>query len=86
MRWRAAEARPIADFVLRVRFLDGTEGVVDMIRLVHSETAGVFRALADPAVFRQVRVECGAVTWPGDLDLAPDAMYRAITAEGRWTL
>jgi hypothetical protein len=26
----------------------------------------------------------GAVTWPGDLDLAPDAMYRAINEQGNW--
>jgi len=28
----------------------------------------------------------GAVTWPGEIDLAPDAMYAEITATGAWTL
>jgi hypothetical protein len=28
----------------------------------------------------------GAVTWPGEIDLAPDAMYAAIAAEGKWAL
>jgi hypothetical protein len=26
------------------------------------------------------------VTWPGELDLAPDAMHAAILAHGEWLL
>jgi len=36
------------------------------------------RRLTDLALFEQVFVEHGAVTWPGEIDLAPDAMYRKI--------
>ena len=32
------------------------------------------------------RVENGFVPWPGDLDLAPDAMCRAIKSCGEWVL
>ncbi len=28
----------------------------------------------------------GAVTWPGEIDLAPDAMYLEIEAAGIWML
>jgi hypothetical protein len=44
----------------------------------------VFAALRDPALFAQVRVECGVVTWPGGLGLAPDAMHEAIRQRGEW--
>jgi hypothetical protein len=47
---------------------------------------GVFEPLKDPAVFSQVRVEAGAVTWPGEIDLAPDAMYNEIKRSGEWIL
>ena len=40
----------------------------------------------DPVYFRQVFVDHGAVAWPGDVDLAPDAMYAAIKAQGVWLL
>lgn len=83
MPWRVESVRAVG-FDLSVRFLDGTEGVVEMGPLIRSEQAGVFQQLADPAVFAQVRVEMGAVTWPGEIDIAPDAMYRAIKAHGRW--
>ncbi len=86
MPWRVAAVETLSGFRLRVRFLDGTEGEVDMNALVHAPTAGVFAALADPAVFGEAGVVHGAVTWPGDIDLAPDAMYRAIKASGTWVL
>ena len=59
---------------LSVRFGDGTAGVVEMAGLIASADAGVFAALRDPARFAEAFVEMGAVVWPGDLDLAPDAM------------
>jgi hypothetical protein len=53
---------------------------------VHSPKAGVFAALADPLLFAQVQLDYGAVTWPGELDLAPDAMYAAIQEHKVWAL
>jgi hypothetical protein len=82
--WRLTEVETLPNFSLRVRFNDGTEGVVELASLLNSPHAGVFVALRDENRFRQARVEVGAVTWPGNLDLAPDAMYRAIKEHGRW--
>lgn len=83
--WRVAEVRALSGHRLAVRFVDGTQGEVDASRLVFGSQPGVFERLRDPALFAQVRIEHGAVTWPGDLDLAPDAMHEAIKANGRWT-
>ncbi|MDQ6830437.1 MAG: DUF2442 domain-containing protein [Gemmatimonadota bacterium] len=82
--WRVIEARALADYRLSVRFADGTRGEVNLSRLVLGSAPGVFAALRDEALFAQVRVEHGAVSWPADLDLAPDAMYEAIRAKGCW--
>lgn len=84
--WRVAAVEALPDRILRVRFNDGLEGVVEMRREVHGPDAGVFAALADPDLFKAARVEFGAVTWPGEIDLAPDAMHAAIKAHGRWVL
>lgn len=73
-------------FRLWVRFDDGVEGEVDMSERVHSPRAGVFAALADPEIFAQAHIEHGAVTWPGELDLAPDAMHDEIEKNGIWYL
>lgn len=59
---------------------------MDLTALIHSPGAGVFATLADPSLFAQARVEYGAVTWPGEVDLAPDAMYAEIKKSGKWVL
>ena len=82
--WRIAEVEALPGLRLQVRFNDGTAGIVEMAEFIHSEAAGVFAPLQDEQLFRRVKVSLGAVTWPGDLDLAPDAMHRAITACGIW--
>ena len=86
MPWRVVEVYALTEFKLRVIFQDGLSGVVDMVRQIHSAEAGVFAPLADPKLFAQVFVAHGAVTWPGELDLAPDAMHRAIQSRGIWVI
>jgi hypothetical protein len=82
--WRLAHVEVLPGFRLHVRFNDGTEGNVELSGFLNSASAGIFAALRDARRFAQARIECGAVTWPGDLDLAPDAMHRAIQAHGTW--
>jgi hypothetical protein len=83
MDWSVVSVEPKPPLALTVTFRDGTEGTVCF---EESHLGGVFAALKDPEIFRQVRVEYGAVTWPGDVDLAPDAMYREIKRSGEWVL
>jgi acyl-CoA-binding protein len=68
---------------LQVRFADGTEGKV---QFEASHLTGVFSVLKDPALFKQAHIEDGAVVWPGNIDLAPDAMYDSIKSDGIWVL
>jgi hypothetical protein len=83
MHWDVVSVKPVSPLELSVLFMDGTEG---RVRFESSHLTGVFEALNTPEVFRQARVEEGAVTWPGEIDLAPDAMYREIKRAGEWVL
>ncbi|HEY1897647.1 MAG TPA: DUF2442 domain-containing protein [Terracidiphilus sp.] len=83
MQWTVVSVEPKPPLVLRVRFFDGTEGTV---RFEPSHLTGVFEPLKNPTFFSQARVACGVVTWPGDIDLAPDAMYQEIQRTGEWVL
>lgn len=83
MEWDVIDVRPIAPLVLKVKFADGTVGSV---RFERTHLTGVFEALNDPDIFQKAFVEDGAVAWPGNVDLAPDAMYSAIKAQGEWIL
>ena len=82
--WRVVEVRALPDYHLFVKFVDGTTGEVDLSRILLGDKAGIFAALRDPALFAEVYVEYGAVMWPGEIDLAPDAMYDEIKKRGRW--
>ncbi len=84
--WRLCEVRPLESYRLYVKFIDGLEGFVDLSKLIMSETAGVFMVLRDPQLFKSVYLNFGSVTWPGDLDLAPDAMYDEIKNKGEWVV
>jgi hypothetical protein len=84
--WRVKAVETLDGYRLHVRFIDGLEGEVDMSEFVRAPDAGVFAVLADPDVFAQAYVELGAVTWPGELDLAPDAMHHEIEKNEVWKL
>ena len=84
--YRVAEVKALPGWRLHVRHNDGVEGVVDMAGLVHSPRAGVFATLRDVALFEQVFLDLGAVTWPNELDLAPDRMHDEIVAHGECVL
>jgi hypothetical protein len=74
---RVVEARPVRDFIVHLRFADGTEGDVDL----HDELYGeLFEPLKDPALFQQFSVhpEFQTLTWPNGADLAPEFLYEKV--------
>jgi hypothetical protein len=73
----------VVPLALQVKFQDGTIGKV---RFENSHLTGVFQALKNTAIFDQVHINNGAIAWPGDIDLAPDAMYAQIQSHGEWIL
>jgi len=83
MHWDVVAVKAIAPLALQVQFSDGTAG---QVRFEASHLQGVFEPLSDPLFFQQAFVDDGVVAWPGNVDLAPDAMYDAIKARGEWLL
>jgi hypothetical protein len=71
---KVLEAKYAHDFIVHVRFADGTEGDVDLNDELHGE---IFEPLKDPAVFRTVSVhpEFHTLCWPNGADLAPEFLY-----------
>ena len=69
----------LRDHVLRLLFGDGTAGDVDFSG---EDWTGVLEPLGDPVFFAQVRAdpEAGTITWPGDLDMAPEPLYEQARA------
>ena len=62
---------------LWLRYTDGAEGEVD---LSHLAGRGVFKVWQSRNAFEAVRIGAsGALEWPGDVDLCPDAVYLRLT-------
>ncbi|NQU23605.1 MAG: DUF2442 domain-containing protein [Candidatus Nealsonbacteria bacterium] len=74
---KVIEAKYVRDFVLHLRFADGTEGDVD---LGDKLGGGVFAPLCDPAYFRQATVhpELHTVVWPNGADFAPEFLHERV--------
>lgn len=84
--WRLKKVIPHPNYMLEVKFIDGTYGTVKMSELVKSDKSGIFMVLKDLSLFNQVYIQHGAITWPGEIDLAPDAIYEAIKIYGECIL
>ncbi|MDO9012480.1 MAG: DUF2442 domain-containing protein [Gallionella sp.] len=72
--WRVSRVEALPSFRLYVQFEDDTDGIVDMAKFLERE-CGVFKILRNVEAFKAVYVAHGAVTWPDELDLAPDRMH-----------
>ncbi len=83
MDWDVVSATVIEHLEFSVTFADGLSG---RVRMLPSHLFGVFAPLGDPAVFKRIQVSDGFVSWPGDIELAPDAMHEAIRHHGEWVL
>ncbi len=74
---RIIEVRHLADYVLFLRFADGTAGQIDLAEELWGE---VFEPLKDLERFREVGLhpELGALVWPNGADFAPEFIYRQV--------
>lgn len=84
--WRIRSMTPLDNYCLSIQFMDGLDGLADLSGIVLEENSGVFAVLRDIHFFKQAYIDRGAITWPGNLDLAPDAMYDAIRETGKYIL
>ncbi len=72
---RIKSVTPLADFRVKLVFLDGSEKVMDLRPLL---VGLIFEPLRnDPAKFREVRVDedFGGLEWPNGADICPDLLY-----------
>lgn len=70
---------PLAGYRIRIRYVDGVEGEVDLSHLVGK---GVFSLWNDPLAFDNVQIgSSGEIKWNDEVDLCPDALYLEITGK-----
>ena len=66
-------AEYVANTLIKVTFSNDAILICDLMHLLGS---GVFKTLSDPDKFRQFSVNDGVVEWPGEIDIAPEYLYK----------
>lgn len=69
---RVIAAQYVRDYLIRLKFSNGTEKTVDFSRWLHGE---VFRPLVNKREFRRFFVAGGTVCWPNGADIAPETLH-----------
>jgi hypothetical protein len=72
MRWDVVSVKPIESYCIHVCLRDGSAGVFDMKPYLAN---GLFQELKDPAYFKRVGIQLGAVTWPNGQDISPETLH-----------
>ena len=74
MNYLVEEARHVRDYVVWLRFRDGTSGEIDLEPELWGE---MFEPLKDPEFFRSFKVdpECHTIVWPNGADFAPEFLH-----------
>jgi hypothetical protein len=81
--WSIIKFKILQGYRIEIEFADGTSGIADLSpRLSQGALGDGYDPLCDQKMFSQAYLEHGALTWPGGIDLAPDAMYDRIRASG----
>ncbi len=74
---RVQSVQPLTALMVRVRFTDGTTREIDLTPYMQGPVFEPIRR--QPELFRAVRVEYGALTWPNGADIDPDVLYHGGT-------
>lgn len=71
----------VDEYKIELTFDNGRKGVVDFRD--YAEKGGVFARFADIEYFKQFSLnrELGVLTWPDDVDIAPETLYHEATGE-----
>jgi hypothetical protein len=77
MDYDVMEARHVRDYVVWLRFRDGTAGEVDLGPELWGE---VFQPLRDVEYFKRFAVDpqFHTLVWPNDADFAPEFLHDAV--------
>ena len=74
---RVIEAKYVKDYVIWLRFNDGTEGEVDLEPELYGE---VFEPLKDKQFFKSffLNPDWHTIAWPNGADFAPEFLHSAV--------
>ncbi|MDP2829764.1 MAG: DUF2442 domain-containing protein [Sulfuricellaceae bacterium] len=75
---KVTTVQAFSNYRLLVTFENGERKVFDMTPYLDYP---VFQRLKNPGFFGLARIDYGTVTWPGEIDIAPETIYLEAVSE-----
>ena len=77
MNYDVIEAQYVSDYIIKLKFRDGTAGEIDLTSVLWGP---VFEPLRDPEEFKQFRIDedFHTLVWPNGADLAPEFLHNRV--------
>ena len=77
MNYDVIEAQYVSDYIIKLKFRDGTAGEIDLTSVLWGP---VFEPLRDPEQFKQFRIDADfhTLVWPNGADLAPEFLHNRV--------
>ena len=72
------KAKYIREYLIEVKFNDGTKKVIDFGPWL---TGPIFKPLKNKDCFKKFFVDGPTIAWPNGADIAPETLYKAATVK-----
>ena len=72
------KAKYLKDYLIEVKFNDGTKKVIDFEPWL---TGPIFRPLKSKACFKKFFIDGPTIAWPNGADIAPETLYDAMAVK-----
>ncbi|MBU2447480.1 MAG: DUF2442 domain-containing protein [Bacteroidetes bacterium] len=81
MYYNVVSVKYLEGYKLEVIFSDGKRGIANLEK--YKNYGGIFNRFNDLEYFKEVYInkELGVLSWPDDLDIAPETLYHEVTGE-----
>jgi hypothetical protein len=81
MHVKVIKVKYIKSYLLEITFETGEKEIVDLSG--YAKRGGVFRNFSNIDYFKRVSIDkdWGVLCWPGDVDIAPETLYRLATGK-----
>jgi hypothetical protein len=76
---RVIEANYLEGYKIRLKFTDGTIGIVDLENEIYGQ---IFEPLKDIEYFKNFTLDTWTLCWPNGADLSPEFLYE-LTLKGQ---
>jgi hypothetical protein len=80
---KAAQVEALNDYKIKVVFVDGVSGIVDLTGLIQK---GIFQKLKDIQFFKKVYTDGYSIAWSDELEIDVDSIYAEIMNNGQFQL